>query len=155
MKKIFISFIIITGIISSLSAASLNNIYGTWVMTSKYERSTTVFGKDIEHNRGGELTLEFNKQNKVRVNETGSIYYFYVKNGKLYFSDKKSYIRNSSQYGKKYHIDVLKQTKSNGNCIIVKYDKKGLNGYYKKEGYKMCKVENHPQPTFNQNPYQF
>ena len=152
MKKIILAILMVS---TMLSASSLRNIYGTWVITSLDERGTTVFGKDVERNRGGEFTLEFNKQKRVQVVEKGSVYEFAVKGNKLYISDKKRYLQNGMRYNKKYHVDILTESGRRGNCIVVKYTQKGLNGYYRKEGYKMCKVENYPQPTYTRQPYKF
>jgi len=151
MKKITMILMAMALVGTALMARG-GNMAGTWTFGSpKGDRSIT-FGKDRGRQKGSEFTLEFNRQGKVRINETGSVYFYRMKNGQLELTDK----RKNFDLNRKNRIDVLRFSGSLDNgCKLMKYTNKGMGGSTSKRGYRMCKVESFPQPTYQREPYKF
>jgi len=149
MKFIILTLIAITSV---LNAQSFNNITGTWYITSPKEYKSVSFANDRNGERGGKLTLEFNREGKIRVNESGKIYAYRVKSGKLQIAKD----RRQFDLKRKNRWDIIKVIgRLDNGCLHVKYEKKGLGGYSARDGYKMCKIEDMPKPTYVREPYKF
>ena len=139
--------------ISSLYAQSFtkNNVLGVWEVSAKNDlRGFAVFGKDFSTTRGLAYTLIFSKNNKVKNKTTGEIYHYEIlKNNQLKIYKIKTY----KNYKKRdnIHYDIFKISKSFENCQLIKITKKKITGYYRKEGYKWCKVQDYPKATFYTN----
>ena len=136
--------------ISSLYAQSFtkHNVLGVWEVSAKNDlRGFAVFGKDFSTTRGLAYTLIFSKNNKVKNKTTGEIYHYEIlKNNQLKIYKIKTY----NNYKKRDNIqyDIFKISKSFENCQLIKITKKKITGYYRKEGYKWCKVQDYPKATF-------
>lgn len=138
--------------INSLFAQSFtqHNILGVWEVSSKKPNGFTTFGKDFSTNRGEVYTLIFNKRGLVKNQTTGSIYNYEIINSNLKIYQTKTY-KNDYKVKDKRHYDLWAFSGSFENCSIAKITEKKLTGYYRKEGYKWCKVQNHPRTTFYTN----
>jgi len=145
---------VVAASILSLSAYGITfkEITGTWTITSLKQDKSVTFAKDRNRDRGGSLTLEFNRAGKVRVNESSNIYFFELENGLL----KITVEHQNFVLDRKNRIDILNFTgKLDNNCYKVKYENKGLGGMYYKKGYRMCKIEDYPKPVQITQPYKF
>ena len=131
MKKIILSMTLISSI---LSADFLKDMNGLWFVSSIDGRKGTVFGTDIESKRGSKLTIEI-QNNNILVQENGTLYNSLFVKDKLYLSKSEIDISNLN------NVDVLTESGKYKGCIVVKYTNKGLKGYYRKEGYKICKIK--------------
>ena len=131
MKKIILSITLLSSI---LSADFLTDMNGLWFVSSIDGRKGTVFGNDIESKRGSKLTIEI-KGNNILVQENGTLYNSLFIKDKLYLSKSKIDMENLN------NVDILKESGKYKGCTVLKYIKKGLKGYYRKEGYKICKIK--------------
>ena len=109
-----------------------------------------LFGKDFSKTRGETYTLIFSKNHKVKNKTTGEIYNFEIINGQLKIYQTKIY-RNNYEVKEKNKYDLFATSGTFENCQLVKITKKKITGYYRKEGYKWCKVQDYPQATFYTN----
>nr|WP_321267745.1 hypothetical protein [uncultured Sulfurimonas sp.] len=134
----------------TLYAQSFNNhnILGVWEVSSLKLNGFTTFGKDNSKNRGEAYTLIFSKNNKVKNKTTGTIYnYEILNNGQLEIYKIKTY-KSNYKMRDNIHYDTFKTSGTFENCQVVKITKKKITGYYRKEGYKWCKVQDYPKATF-------
>jgi hypothetical protein len=138
MKKILLILMFLSSIIH---ASSFQNIYGKWFFSSIDERKGVIFGTDIENDRGAKLTLEFFKNKTVKVIENNTLYYFDINNNNLYLTKNKIDLLNILKVNKKNQVDILKKSGKYKGCIVLKYLKKGMHGYYRIKGYKLCKIK--------------
>jgi len=148
MKKILLTVLLLSTI-NLLQAKNLtkNYILGTWEISSIKENNFTSFGVDFSTQRGLAYSLVFNRKNRVKNTTTGTIYeYELIKNNiKIYLS--KTY-KNGYKIKHKNKYDLLTVVGEIEGCLKVKITTKKLQGYYHKRGYKLCKIENHPIPTY-------
>ena len=133
MKKIILNIAILSSILSADFPKDMN---GLWFVSSLDGRKGTVFGNDIESKRGSKLTIEIQDSN-ILVQENGTLYNSLFKKNKLYLSKSEIDIDNLNLT----NMDILKESGKYKGCIVVKYSNKGLKGYYRKEGYKICKIK--------------
>lgn len=138
---------------SSLYAQSFtkHNILGVWEVSSKKLNGFTVFGKDFSKTRGEAYTLIFSKNNKVKNKTTGEIYHYEIINGQLKIYQSKTYGSNNYQVKQKNKYDLFSMSGTFEGCKVVKITKKKITGYYRKDGYKWCKVQDYPKATFYTN----
>ena len=141
MKIIYIILIAIT---LNAQVFTKNNILGVWEVSSLKHNGFTSFGSEFSRSRGETYTLVFNKKAKVKNQTTNTIYNYEIANGKLKIYKSKKY-----KYGNvikdKRHYDLFKINSSYENCFKVKIIKKKIPGYYKRAGYKWCKVQEYPK----------
>jgi len=154
MKTIILSLILSFTTLLQAQSFSKNNILGVWEVSSKKLNGFTSFGKEFSKNRGEAYTLIFNKKGLVKNATTGTIYNYEIINGNLKIYQIKTYKYNYKKKDKN-HYDLWAITGSYENCSIAKIVKKKLTGYYRKEGYKFCKIQNYPQPTFKSEDFNF
>jgi len=147
MKNFILSFILSFTTLLQAQSFSKNNILGVWEVSSKKLNGFTTFGKDFSKNRGEVYTLIFNKKGLVKNATTGSIYNYTIINGNLKIYQTKTYKYNHKIKDKK-HYDLWAMSGSYEGCNLAKIKVKKLTGCYRKEGYKFCKIEDYPQPTF-------
>lgn len=149
-------FIILFLISLTLNAQSFTqkSILGTWEVSSLKLNGFTSFGNEFSKNRGEIYTLIFNKSGFVKNTTTGSIYNYEVTNKKLKIYQTKTY-KNNHQVKDKRHFDIWSITGNFENCNLAKISKKKISGYYRKEGYKWCKVQEYPTPIVNSGNYNF
>ena len=137
---------------SHLPTVDFYNIPGTWIITSLKVDKSVTFAKSRNRTRGGKLTLEFNREYKVRVNETNVVFFYRVNNNNVIITDKyKNFTLN-----RKHRFDEIEIIGGlREGCLHVKYVKKGLGGSTNNKGYRMCKIEDFPAPTTVREPYKF
>jgi hypothetical protein len=71
-----------------------------------------------------------------------------VINGNLKIYQTKTY-KNNYKVANKKRYDLWELSGSCENCKVAKITTKKLIGYYrKKDGYKWCKIQNHPRAVF-------
>jgi len=148
MKAIILSLILSFTTLLQAQSFSKNNILGVWEVSSKKIEGFTSFGKNFSTNRGLPYILIFNKQGLVKNKTTGSIYNYEIINGNLKIYQTKTYKYNYKIKDKK-HYDLWAISGSYEGCNLAKIKVKKLTGYYRKEAYKWCKVQDYPHPTFN------
>jgi hypothetical protein len=119
-----------------------------WEVSSKTIHGFTTFGKDFSKHRGESYTLIFNKKGLVKNATTGSIYNYEVINGNLKIYQTKTY-KNNYKIKDKRHYDLWAMSGSYEGCSLAKIKVKKLTGFYRKEGYRFCKIEDYPQPIFS------
>ena len=154
MKTIILSLILSFTTILQAQSFSKNNILGVWEVSSKKMQGFTSFGKEFSTTRGQSYILIFNKQGLVKNKTTGSIYNYEIINHQLKIYQTKIYKYNLKKKDKK-HYDLWTITGDYENCSLAKVVKKKLTGYYRKDGYKWCKIQNYPQPTFKSEDFNF
>ena len=141
--------IIVLVLIISFSLYSANfsqsNMPGVWEISSPKSNGTISFGKDIGKQRGDVWQLLFNPQGMLKVVNTGSVYNYEIIGGKLKIYETKVY-RNDYKIKQKHRYDLFKITKQFEGCHLMKVVTKKITGLKKKEGMKICKVEQYPQP---------
>ena len=142
MKIIYIILIAVT---LNGQAFSKNNILGVWEVSSLKANGFTVFGSDFSRKRGEVYTLVFNKYSKVKNQTTNTIYNYEIVNGKLKIYKNKKYKYSNYEVKDKRHYDLFKIDSLYKNCYKVKIIKKKIPGYYRKNGYKWCKVQEYPK----------
>jgi len=152
MKTIILSLILSFTTILQAQSFSKNNILGVWEVSSKKMQGFTSFGKEFSTTRGQSYILIFNKHGFVKNKTTGSIYNYKIINGKLKIYQTKIY-KNNYKIKDKKHYDLWAMSGSFENCSVAKIMKKKLTGYYRKDGYKFCKIQNYPQPTFKSEDF--
>ena len=135
--------------ITTLYAQSFNkhNILGVWEVSSLKSNGFTTFGKEFSTNRGEVYTLIFNKKGLVKNITTDTIYNYEIINGNLKIYQTKTYKNNYKVVNKKRY-DLWELSGNFENCKKAKIIKKKFTGYYRKEGYKWCKIQNHPRTVF-------
>jgi len=149
MKNLILAILLSFTTLLQAQSFSKNNILGVWEVSSKKIQGFTSFGKDFSSkNRGEVYTLIFNKQGLVKNATTGSIYNYTIINGNLKIYQTKTYKYNYKIKDKK-HYDLWAISGSYEGCNLAKIKVKKLTGYYRKDGYKWCKVQDYPHPTFN------
>ncbi len=140
---------------SQIQAYSTENILGVWEVSSLELNGFTSFGSEFSRKRGEVYTLIFNKQGYVKNQTTQSIYnYEVLKEGTLKIYKTKTY-RYGNQVKDKNHYDLWQISGSYENCYQAKVVKKKMTGYYQKEGYKWCKVQDFPKPVTTSPNYNF
>ena len=154
MKTIILSLLLSFTTILQAQSFSKNNILGVWEVSSKKMQGFTSFGKEFSTTRGQSYILIFNKHGFVKNKTTGSIYNYKIINGKLKIYQTKIY-KNNYKIKDKKHYDLWAMSGSFENCSVAKIMKKKLTGYYHKDGYKFCKIQNYPQPTFRSENFKF
>ena len=154
MKTIILSLILSFATLLQAQSFSKNNIFGVWEVSSKKLNGFTSFGKEFSKNRGEAYTLIFNKRGLVENEITGSIYNYEIINHQLKIYQTKTYKYNYKKKDKK-HYDLWTITEKFENCSVAKIVKKNLTGYYRKDGYKWCKVQDYPKPTFQSEDFKF
>ncbi len=121
------------------------SILGVWEVSSLKSNGFTSFGKEFSTNRGESYTLIFNKNGFVKNQTTNTIYNYEVINGELKIYQTKTY-KYGNQIKDKRHYDIWKISGVFKNCYKSKIIKKKITGYYRKEGYKWCKVQGYSHP---------
>lgn len=148
MKKIiillFISFTLYA------QTYTRENITGVWQVSSLKLSGFTSFGKEFSKKRGEVYTLIFNKRGEVKNQTTGTIYNYEIINNELKIYQTKTYKKNYKIKDKR-HYDLWKIVGTYENCIKSKIIKKKIPGYYRKEGYKWCKIQEYPQVISKDN----
>lgn len=129
---------------------SKNNILGVWEISSKKLNGFTIFGKEFSSNRGEAYKLLFNKNGFVKNANNGSIYNYEIVKGELKIYETKTYKNNYKVQDKK-NFDIWVLSGNFEGCNLAKITIKKLPGYYRKDAYKWCKVENYPKATFYTN----
>jgi hypothetical protein len=148
MKNLILVILLSFTTLLQAQSFSKNNILGVWEVSSKKLNGFTTFGKEFSKNRGEVYTLIFNKQGLVKNATTGSIYNYTIINGNLKIYQTKTYKHNYKIKDKR-HYDLWAISGSYEGCNLAKIKVKKLTGYYRKDGYKWCKVQDYPHPTFN------
>jgi len=132
------------------------SILGVWYISSAKANGFISFGKDLGRTRGQVWTLLFNREGRLKVQETGTVYHYEITGGSL-----KIYMSRVGYNGyvtkRKNQYDLIQITGKYEGCALVKTVVKKINGVKKKEGFKMCKIEEIPTPTYqrNINDYRF
>lgn len=129
-------------------------ILGVWEVSSLKLNGFPAFGKEFSKERGEVYTLLFSQNNKVKNKNTGTIYNYKIVGGNLKIYQTKTY-KNNYQVKDKKHFDLWKISGSFENCYKSKIIKKKIPGYYRKECYKWCKVQDYPQATYTTQEYNF
>ncbi|WP_434636893.1 hypothetical protein MLC35_10275 [Sulfurimonas sp. NW7] len=127
------------------------NITGVWEVSSLKLNGFTSFGKEFSKKRGEVYTLIFNKTGEVKNQTTNTIYNYEIVNNQLKIYQTKTY-KNNYKIKDKKHYDLWKISGTYENCYKSKIVKKKIPGYYRKEGYKWCKVQEYPQPISTTTP---
>jgi len=148
MKNLILVILLSFTTLLQAQSFSKNNILGVWEVSSKKLNGFTTFGKEFSKNRGEAYTLIFNKKGLVKNATTGSIYNYTIINGNLKIYQTQTYKYNHEIKDKK-HYDLWAISGSYEGCNLAKIKVKKLTGYYRKDGYKWCKVQDYPHPTFN------
>jgi len=148
MKKI----ILLLALTLSLFArgSEFNDITGEWVLKSINGYSTVQFGLVSSKGRGSELTLRFSPNESVFVVNHDTRYYYKIKNGNLHLTTEE---KSHKQNNRTWKVDIITGFMSKNGCVVIKYQKKGMGGYYKKKGYLMCKRVNYPTPIHTMQRY--
>jgi len=147
MKNLILVILLSYTTLLQAQSFSKHNILGVWEVSSKKLNGFTTFGKDFSKNRGEAYTLIFNKKGLVKNATTGTIYNYEIINGNLKIYQTKTY-KNNYKIKDKRHYDLWAMGGSFENCNVAKIIKKKMIGYHHKDGYKWCKIEDYPQPTF-------
>jgi len=154
MKNLILVILLSFTTLLQAQSFSKNNILGVWEVSSKKLNGFTTFGKDFSKNRGEVYTLIFNKKGLVKNITTGTIYNYEIINGNLKIYQTKTYKYNHKIKDKK-HYDLWAITGDFENCSVAKIVKKNLTGFYHKDGYKFCKIQDYPQPIFMSEDFKF
>ena len=125
---------------------SQSNMPGVWEISSAKTNGTFSFGKDIAKQRGDVWELLFNPQGMLKVTNTGSVYNYEIVGGKLKIYETKVY-HNGYKIKQKYRYDLFEITRRFEGCYLIKVVTKKIPGLKKKDGMKICKVEQYPQPV--------
>ena len=147
MKNLILVILLSFTTLLQAQSFSKNNILGVWEVSSKKLNGFTTFGKDFSKNRGEVYTLIFNKKGLVKNATTGSIYNYTIINGNLKIYETKTYKHNHKIKDKR-HYDLWAMSGSYEGCILATIKVKNITGFYRQEGYRFCKIEDYPQPTF-------
>jgi len=129
---------------------SERTILGVWEISSVKTNGFISFGTEIGKERREVWTLMFNRHGRLKVQETGKVYNFEVIGGKLKIYETKVY-KNGYKIKRKNRYDLMQITGRLEGCYVVKTTVKKLTGIKKKEGFKMCKVEEMPTPTYQRS----
>ena len=154
MKNLILVILLSFTTLLQAQSFSKNNILGVWEVSSKKMHGFTSFGKEFSTTRGQSYILIFNKHGFVKNKTTGSIYNYEIINGKLKIYQTKTYKYNHKIKDKK-HYDLWAITGDFENCSVAKIVKKNLTGFYHKDGYKFCKIQDYPQPIFMSEDFKF
>ncbi len=154
MKNLILVILLSFTTLLQSQSFSKNNILGVWEVSSKKMQGFTSFGKEFSTTRGQSYILIFNKHGFVKNKTTGSIYNYEIINGKLKIYQTKTYKYNHKIKDKK-HYDLWAITGDFENCSVAKIVKKNLTGFYHKDGYKFCKIQDYPQPIFRSEDFKF
>ena len=126
---------------------SQHSILGVWKISSQSANGFISFGKDIGTQRREAWTLIFNREGRLKVQETGSVYNYEIVGGKL-----KIYMTRVGYNGyitkRKSQYDLMQITGRFEGCPVVTTTVKKITGIKKKKGIKMCKIEEMPRPTY-------
>ena len=148
MKTIFLMLLLSISSLLQAQSFTQNNILGVWEVSSLKENGFTMFGKDNNSKtRGKAYTLVFNKQGLVKNKNTGTIYNYEIINGQLKIYETKIYKYNGKIKDKR-HFDLWAISGTFEGCQVAKITTKKLTGFYQKNGYKFCKIESYPIPTY-------
>jgi len=148
MRFIFITLLLTL----SLQAQNFSQrtILGIWQISSVNANGFIYFGKDLGHERREVWTLIFNRGGLLKVENTGTIYNYEIVGGKL-----KIYMTRVGYNGyiskRKNQYDLMEITDRFEGCHLVKTTIKKINGVKRKEGFKMCKIEDMPTPTYQRD----
>ncbi len=123
------------------------NIVGVWEISSVKTNGFVSFGTEIGKERREVWTLVFNRHGRLKVQETGKVYNFEVVSGKLKIYESKVY-KNGYVVKRKNRYDLMEMSGRLEGCSVVKTTVKKLTGIKKKNGFKMCKIEEMPTPTY-------
>ncbi|MGB5964575.1 MAG: hypothetical protein WBF77_02325 [Sulfurimonadaceae bacterium] len=146
-------FVLIVGfLVLALQAQSFSQkrMYGIWEISSPKTNGIASFGKDIGKERRNHWHLIFNKEGLLKVQETGSVYNYEVIEGALVIYETKVY-SHGYEVKQKQRYDRMQIVGSIEGCPLVKTVTKKIIGIKKKEGFKMCKIEEFPQPMYKRN----
>ena len=147
--KLIVSLLLILSFIQAQDFTKAD-LLGSWEISSKKLNRTVSFGKYIGKERNGVLHLLFNPQGQLKLVETGDVYNYEVENGQLKMYEIKVY-RNDYRVKSKKYYDLLKIKGEFEGCHVVRIVKKKMPGYKSKYDYKMCKISNYPQATYQEN----
>ena len=123
------------------------SILGVWEISSVKTNGFVSFGTEIGKERREVWTLMFNRHGRLKVQETGKVYNFEIVSGKLKIYETKVY-KNGYKVKRKNRYDLMEMTGRLEGCHVVKTTVKKLTGIKKKQGFKMCKIEEMPTPTY-------
>ena len=129
---------------------SKQTLLGMWELSSVKLNSTIAFGKYLGKQRGEILELVFNPQGRVKVLSTGDVYNYEVVSGQLKIYETKVY-KNNYKVKNKNRYDLFKIVGNFEGCKELKVLKKKIPGYTSRNNFKMCKISNLPQPTYQKN----
>ncbi|MDA7817049.1 hypothetical protein N9A28_02545 [Sulfurimonas sp.] len=144
MKNLILMILLSVSSLLQAQSFSKNNILGVWEVSSLKENGFAMFGKDNSKVRGEPYTLIFNRQGLVKNKNTSEVYNYEIINNQLKIYQTKTY-KNNYKIKNKYKFDLMVMSGDFENCSLVKITKKKITGYYRKEGYKWCKVQDYPQ----------
>ena len=133
----------------TLSAQSFSErtILGVWQISSVKTNGFISFGKEIGKERRETWTLIFNREGRLKVQETGTVYNYEIVGGKLkIYETRVGY--NGWETKRKNLYDLMQIDGRYEGCYVVKTKVKKITGIKKKDGFKMCKVEEMPTPTY-------
>jgi len=148
MKNLILVILLSFTTLLQAQSFSKNNILGMWKISAKNEfRGFVSFGKEFSTIRGESYILIFNNQGFVKNKTTGSIYNYEIINHQLKIYQTKTYKYNHKIKDRK-HYDLWAMSGSYEGCNLAKIKVKKLTGYFRKEGYRFCKIEDYPQPIF-------
>ena len=144
--KLLITTLLLT---LSLNAQSFSqrSIEGIWEISSVRSNGFINFGKDIGKDRREHWTLIFNREGRLKVVERDRIYNYEIVGGKLkIYETRIGY--NGWVTKRKNQYDLMQISGRFEGCYVVKTTVKKITGMKKKEGFKMCKIEDAPKPTY-------
>ena len=124
-----------------------NYLLGTFEISSLKLNGFTVFGKDFSTKRGEVYTLVFNKKGLVKNATTGTIYNYEIIEGNLQIYQTMTY-SNNYKIKQKQKYDLYTISEDFESCLKVKITTKKIPGFFQKNGYKFCKIESYPIPTY-------
>ncbi|WP_418641034.1 hypothetical protein [Sulfurimonas sp. ST-27] len=151
MNKVIITMIILLNGLVYADSYSKKNILGVWEVSSVKPNGFVSFGKEFSKTRGEIYTLSFNKRGEVKNKTTNTVYNYEVVNGNLKIYPTKTYKKNYKIKDKR-HYDLWKISKNYENCYQANIVQKKIPGYYRKNGYKWCKVQEYPKIIFSVFP---
>jgi len=142
MKKAILLFLLSFTLYAQ--AYTTKNIVGVWEVSSLKLNGFTSFGHEFSKKRGEVYTLVFNKTGQVKNQTTKTVYNYEIVNNQLKIYQTKTY-KNNYKIKDKRHYDLWKISGIYENCYTSNIVKKKIPGYYRKEGYKWCKIQEYPQ----------
>lgn len=155
--KMWVTMIKIVVLISlttiSLNAESFtkNNILGKWEVSAVKYNNYVSFAKYIAKTRGEKIHLIFNPHMKMKIKETKETFEYEILNGKLKIYEIKHTARGNKidKQTTPWKYDMYYLEKPFEGCHVMKTETKKLLGLKKKDGVKICKIEDYPTATFN------